>query len=215
MLCHRMMKPLLKSLWPLYKGLEYPCQSLPPQKVVIYWAGHLGEAAYCQVIRVPNHEKRLRWVQEYLGKDIDDIIWTDEMSVQMETHRRFCCRKRRQKPRYKPRPKHPPKVHVWAGISWNGATKACIFEGIMNADLYCGILDGHLVPFIQTVYPHSRRFMQDNDRKNTSRWAAAFFAERDYNWWKTPPESPDANPIENLWHELKVRMYTCMCLCVF
>ena len=22
-------------------------------------------------------------------------------------------------------------------------------------------------------------------------------------WWKTPPESPDANPIENVWHELK------------
>ena len=45
--------------------------------------------------------------------------------------------------------------------------------------------------------------MQDNDPKYTSRRAQAFFEDNDVCWWKTPPESPDANPIENLWHELK------------
>ena len=59
-----------------------------------------------------------------------DVIWTDETLVQMKTHRRFCCRKTGQKPHYKPKPKHPVKVHVWAGISCNGATNACIFEEI-------------------------------------------------------------------------------------
>ena len=45
--------------------------------------------------------------------------------------------------------------------------------------------------------------MQDNDPKHTSRLASQFFADKQINWWKTPPESPDCNPIENIWHEMK------------
>ena len=45
--------------------------------------------------------------------------------------------------------------------------------------------------------------MQDNDPKHTSRMANSFMLDNNINWWKTPPESPDCNPIENLWHELK------------
>ena len=95
-------------------------------------------AAYCQLIRQQNKEKRLRWARENLHDDFVDVVWSDETTVQLETHRRFCCRKKGkdQKPRYKPRPKHPIKLHVWAGISYRGTTKLCIFDGIMNAELY-------------------------------------------------------------------------------
>jgi len=57
--------------------------------------------------------------------------------------------------------------------------------------------------FIQEELPDSHRFMQDNDSKHTSRRAAGFLSDEGVNWWKTPPESADLNPIENLWHKLK------------
>ena len=31
----------------------------------------------------------------------------------------------------------------------------------------------------------------------------AFIRDNDVNYWPTPAESPDLNPIEMLWHELK------------
>ena len=44
--------------------------------------------------------------------------------------------------------------------------------------------------------------MLDNDPKHTSRLARAFFEDNGVHWWKTPAESPDANPIVNRWNEL-------------
>lgn len=78
-------------------------------------------------------------------------------------------------------------------------------QGIMTADVY---VEKCLVPSIDALYnsrPH--RFMQDND---TSKKAQEFFLSNNINWWRTPPESPDANPIENLWHEKKVYMRVSM-----
>ena len=96
------------------------------------------------------------------------------------------------------------KIHVWAGISMNGRTDLVMFDGIMDAQLYVRILRAALIPSTRRLYPDGNYlFMQDNDPKHTSRCAREFFADNGIEWWKTPPESPDLNPIENLWHELK------------
>ena len=101
------------------------------------------------------------------------------------------------------RPKHPTKVHVWAGISVRGRTGICIFDGIMDRYMYVEILEKTLLPFVRDVYPDSHRFMADNDPKHTSILAREFLSSNNIVWWRTPAESPDLNPIENMWHELK------------
>jgi len=84
-----------------------------------------------------------------------------------------------------------------------GPSNICIFDGTMDAPLYVEILRTTLLPFIAQKYPRGHRFMQDNDPKHTSGLATEFFTDNGINWWRTTPESPDLNPIENVWHELK------------
>ena len=76
----------------------------------------------------------------------------------------------------------------------------------MKAPLYLQIIERSLLPFLHDVFPDGHRFIQDNDPKHTSRLAHALFEDNGVHWWKTPAESPDANPIENLWLELKEYM---------
>ena len=73
----------------------------------------------------------------------------------------------------------------------------------MNAVLYVEILKNTLLPFQNRVFPDGMQLMQDNDPKHTSKLARSWMEEEGVNWWKTPAESLDLNPIENLWHELK------------
>ena len=151
---------------------------------------HLGwistKTRYCALIREENNEKRLLWCKERIEQndlDLSDVIFSDESSVQLESSRKTSYHKVGQPSRLCARPKHPAKVHVWAGISACGATQIVVFTGILNATRYTDILDAALLPFIENHYPTDHRFQQDNDPKHTRRWAQQYFEENNINWW--------------------------------
>ena len=145
----------------LRHGISISLSTVLRSRQQLGWTFH--GSAYCQLIREANKAKRLEWARQHTGDDFANVIWTDKASVQLETHRKRCYRKAGECPKPKPRPKHPIKVHVWAGISMEGVTDICIFTGIMNAEFYISILQQCLLPFLQRKFTDKEhRFMQDN-----------------------------------------------------
>ena len=60
-------------------------------------------SAYCQLIRECNKQKRLAWALNHQDDRFEDVIWTDESTIQLQNHRRFCCRKKGEPAKPKPR----------------------------------------------------------------------------------------------------------------
>ena len=59
--------------------------------------------SYCQLIRHVNKQKSLDWAQANTDLAFEDVIWTVECTVQLQSHHRFCCRKKGQPVKHKPR----------------------------------------------------------------------------------------------------------------
>ena len=101
-------------------------------------------------------------------------MFTNECTVQLDSHGRLCFRKKNEARALKQRPKHPIKIHVWGGISARGATKIVMFSRIMNAIKYGKIVEEGLVPFMKAYFPDGHRLQQDNDLKHSSRYIKPF-----------------------------------------
>ncbi|CAC5361626.1 unnamed protein product [Mytilus coruscus] len=162
------------------------------------------------MVRDANKVKRVSFPKKNIANNdnFDNIIFTDECSVQLHDNKIVIYRERDSVAPVLPKPKHPLKVHVWAGISRRGTTSILVFENIMTSAFYINsILVSGLIPFINRLYPDTHRFQQDNDPKHTSNATKDFMKQHSINLWnKWPAESLDLNPIEMVWSMMKSRL---------
>ncbi|KAJ3429597.1 hypothetical protein M0812_24953 [Anaeramoeba flamelloides] len=74
----------------------------------------------------------------------------------------------------------------------------------MNSEIYTRILGKALLPFIKNKYDcDDFEFLQDNAPIHKSKLSMNWFKENSIKLVSFPTKSPDLNPIEKIWNDLK------------
>ena len=165
--------------------------------------------------------KRLQWAQahrDWTAEDFERVIWSDECSVEKSKDPKLQWVFREPGEQWLADCVHPKEkdkgisLMVW-GCFW-GKKKGPLVPITQNINKtrYVRLLRRHLFPVIHQMNSFGMQledilFQQDNAPVHKAYSVMALFERHDVGLEEHPPYSPDLNPIEHVWVELKKRLH--------
>lgn len=166
-------------------------------------------------------QQRLAFAREYENWGVEDwkkVMFSDESHFELRFGNQASrCRRARGSDRFAPQftkktVKHPEKVMAWGCFSWmgRGGLEFLNKGEMMNGPRYLRILDEKLEFFMaQHATSH---FLQDGAPCHRAKMVTAWFKDRpNIQLIRWPGNSPDLNPIENVWAWMKRRLRDIPC----